>query len=91
MNANLRIDISWLTKRTSVEELVRECSENDLPASFREEMLARIRSFELQMADGDELWKFASPDDSWQNKCGTAGLAIRRGGEIVFTKELAMN
>lgn len=89
--STIKIDTSWLTKRTSVEEVVAECSASDLPASFRKEMITQVRLLELQLAEGDELWKFASPSESWLGKCGIAGLAIRRSGEVVFAKELAMN
>jgi hypothetical protein len=39
--------------------------------------------FKAQIQDGDELWQFMSPDDSWAEMCGRAGICIvKRDGEI---------
>ncbi len=32
---------------------------------------------------GDELWRFSSPPETWQRKCGSAGIALVRDRQIV--------
>jgi hypothetical protein len=39
-----------------------------------------------QLQDGDELWHFRTPDETWQTAfplCGLEGYAIIRGGALI--------
>jgi len=36
-----------------------------------------------QMEEGDELWEFRSPVESWEHLAGRAGIALVRQGEII--------
>src|SRR5438105_4131275 len=36
-----------------------------------------------KMQDGDELWEFCSPPDSWAHMAGRAGIALVRGGNVL--------
>jgi hypothetical protein len=38
--------------------------------------------FVQQLGEGDELWFFSSPDDTFVRKCGCLGYAIVRDGII---------
>jgi hypothetical protein len=44
-----------------------------------------------QMVDGDELWTFSSGEDSWEQLCGRAGIALVRRGEVVGSIITKMN
>lgn len=44
-----------------------------------------------QMAEGDELWSFVSPLDSWRHLAGRAGVALVRNGEIIGHLVTRMN
>jgi hypothetical protein len=64
----------WLTERTTLEaaeERFRRLTGSPLWKDFR----AKYR-------DGDELWYFRSPAETWPRKCGAAGVAIMRGGQV---------
>jgi hypothetical protein len=90
------IPLQWLRQSgTPAEfelcELRRKASAFNLPLEkieerFRDrpfgEMTASWRSFVQQLAPGDELWSFRSPDDTFANKAGCAGFAIVRDGAI---------
>jgi len=39
--------------------------------------------FAAKVRAGDELWTFASPQESWRILAGVAGVALVRGGQIV--------
>jgi len=36
-----------------------------------------------QMTEGDELWKFCSPEETWRNLCGREGIALVRDDQII--------
>lgn len=36
-----------------------------------------------KMQEGDELWTFDSPLETWENLCGRTGYSIVRDGEII--------
>jgi len=66
------VDISWLTKRVTRDELLAESGDSD----FFEKLLDAYQ-------DGDELWRFSSPADYWRNLAGRGGVALVRDGKIV--------
>lgn len=90
---------SWLTERVSVEEaevrstptpdqLARNPRMPNKPFGFDNE---RWEILKTQMIDGDELWYFCSPQETWRKLYGRAGLAVVRGGRVVETLVLLMN
>ncbi|HEX6042133.1 MAG TPA: hypothetical protein VFZ20_29070 [Longimicrobium sp.] len=48
-------------------------------ARWREEW----ERFVAEMADGDELWAFESPPETWADLAGTAGYTVVRDGAPV--------
>jgi len=44
-----------------------------------------------QMKVGDELWVFSSPNDTWRNLSGRAGVCIVRDGEIIKSEVSVLN
>jgi len=39
--------------------------------------------FNEQLQEGDELWEFVSPPETWKHLCGRAGICIVRKGEVI--------
>lgn len=39
--------------------------------------------FKARIQDGDELWEFSSPPESWERLAGRSGLCIVRDGIII--------
>jgi len=40
------------------------------------------KTLKSKLQDGDELWQFTTPKESWINMCGRAGIWIVTDGEI---------
>jgi hypothetical protein len=64
----------WLTDRTTLEKAGRR---------YRLACSPRWREFQTEYRDGDEVWYFRSPDNTWPARLGAAGVAIVRGGRVV--------
>jgi hypothetical protein len=43
----------------------------------------RVNSPTLVTREGDVVWRFSSPPESWRYLAGVAGFALVRGGTIV--------
>jgi hypothetical protein len=85
----------WLDKEITMEECEREHLVQDerlgpvpIPFGFQHQEWLKFKSKTLQ---GDELWKFCSPPDSWKNLFGRSGICIVRNGEIIDSIVTVMN
>ena len=47
--------------------------------------------FKSKIQEGDELWRFSSPQESWEHLAGRAGICIVRDGEITDSLVTIMN
>ena len=86
----------WLRRAGTPEEFERACLERtasafNLPfekvaAKFATRLFGEMtdswRRFVQQLQEGDELWFFSSPDDTFAKKLGCQGYAIVRDGII---------
>ena len=75
----------WLTRRLTPSELddERAQSAGRMEAVF---WTNHVRTFARQLEalqDGDEVWAFQSPPDTWMTLRGRAGLCVLRGGEVL--------
>lgn len=70
----------WLVRNVSVADVEAGFEGGDRPC---EEWLKEWSRLKAAMQEGDELWEYSSPPDSWEHLCGRAGYAVVRGGEIV--------
>ena len=43
----------------------------------------RWRAFRAQMQEGDELWTFCTPPETWEHMAGLGGIALVRHGKMV--------
>jgi hypothetical protein len=85
----------WLTKETTFKEAEFANSVRDgrlgakpVPFGFQN---AKWVEFRGKFREGDEIWEFTSPPDTWQHLCGRAGVSIVRNGEIVDSFVTVMN
>jgi len=87
--------ISWLQEQTTVEQAKadnmvtdKQLGEKPVPFGFIndewQELLAR-------MQDGDELWEFESPPETWENLAGRKGIALIRECQVVASIVTLMN
>jgi hypothetical protein len=87
---------SWLKERldtTDVREITRRelmsygLSEADFKRLFAEgpspEWKDTWQAFIDQAVDGDELWSFKSPPETWNTFAGRSGYALVRSGHII--------
>ncbi len=77
----------WLRQKTTVDELEqRHLASNErlepdpVPFGFQNQEWLRFKD---QIREGDELWEFASPPETWECLCGRAGICIIRNGEMI--------
>jgi hypothetical protein len=85
----------WLQKRLTVAEAEASYMVKDdrlgpaaVPFGFQND---KWRALRAEMQEGDELWEFTSPPESWANLGGRAGIALVRDGEVVRTLVTRMN
>jgi hypothetical protein len=90
---------SWLEKKVSVEEAealhpgvhderTARMPEIGKPFGF---MHGQWEALKAQMQAGDELWTFRSPDQSWQDLAGRAGVVLVRNGVPIKALTTMMN
>jgi hypothetical protein len=93
------MDPSWLTEKATLQEIEAENTPDaatrardprlpDKPFAFGNDRWEALKS---KMQEGDELWYFCSPPESWQHLAGRAGIAIVRAGQIVDSFVTQMN
>jgi hypothetical protein len=78
----------WLQNRVTFAE-IDSIYGNSPSENFRRE----YHEFKAQFQEGDELWYFCSPPESWGKKClaGRAGYMLIRKGEVVASIVTLMN
>jgi hypothetical protein len=82
------ISKEWLQKRVTVDEAeaARICL--GVKVFFAVSLGLQNdqwRAFLAQMQEGDELWIFCSPAESWEHMAGRGGIAVVRHGKVVGT------
>jgi hypothetical protein len=87
--------ISWLQRQTTVEQAEADnmVSDQDLgpdpvPFGF---INKEWRELLAQMQEGDELWEFESPPETWENLAGRQGIALIRDCKVVAVIVTLMN
>ncbi|MDQ3555591.1 MAG: hypothetical protein M3409_02270 [Gemmatimonadota bacterium] len=76
----MKIHTEWLTQRAENAPIAQHRNLPDMPA-------LRIRmawqKLKTQAREGDELWAFENPSNSWKKLGRHAGYALVRKGKIV--------
>ncbi|MBN1798382.1 MAG: hypothetical protein JW822_07380 [Spirochaetales bacterium] len=87
--------ISWLQNRTTVEQAeadnmvtLEDLGPDPVPFGYINE---QWQEFLAQMREGDELWEFESPPETWDNLAGRKGIALIRDCEVVALIVTLMN
>jgi hypothetical protein len=87
--------ISWLQSQTTVEEAeAANMVKNDqlgpdpVPFGF---INADWKELLDQMQEGDELWEFKSPPETWENLMGRKGIALIRNCQVIAYIVTLMN
>ncbi len=77
----------WLRKLVTVAEAeaanmvqIDKLGPKPIPFGFIND---RWRALLSKLQEGDELWEFRSPPDSWANMAGRAGIALIRDGNVL--------
>ena len=77
-------DYSWVQTEWLTEEIIpyqqsplKLVGEGSL---YLDELLHMIHVKET----GDTLWRFSSPNETWENKMGCAGIALLRGESVIY-------
>ena len=87
--------LEWLTKKITINQAETDYLEQDdrispkpVPFGFYNHHWNLLKA---ELRDGDELWLFSSPKETWQNLCGRGGICIVRDGEVVKTMVTVLN
>jgi hypothetical protein len=90
---------AWLDKKISIaeaeathpgvnDERVQRMPEIAKPFGF---LNSQWEALKAEMQSGDELWTFRSPDQSWQDLGGRAGVVLVRDGIPIKALVTVMN
>jgi hypothetical protein len=86
-----KIEKEWLKHKISIEEaenkyIVKDdrLGPNPLPFGFAHQEWLK---FQEEIRQGDELWEFSSPEETWANMCGREGIALVPQILIVFSSK----
>jgi hypothetical protein len=78
-------EILWLKNRISVQE-----AEAKNMVKIGDQFIAfgninfQWKEILDRLQEGDELYEFESPSESWKNLAGSKGIALVRAGEIIL-------
>jgi hypothetical protein len=85
----------WLYQKVTVAEAEAAHMVNQellgsepIPFGFENQEWQSLLS---EMLDGDELWEFNSPFESWKHLAGRAGICLVRKGQIIRSIVTIMN
>ena len=77
----------WLQLKLTVREAEdkhmvhhRNLSRKGVPFGFQNSEWMELL---IEMIEGDELWEFCSPEETWRNLCGREGIALVRDEKII--------
>jgi len=81
------ISKSWLQKKITLQEaetthLVKDDRLGPKPIPFGF-VNGLWKAMIAKMKEGDELWEFCSPDESWQDLAGREGIALIRNRQVI--------
>ncbi|MBI1338456.1 MAG: hypothetical protein GC164_16055 [Phycisphaera sp.] len=74
----MSIPKSWLKEPVTVDEIDADLREGRMPVGASE-----WEALKTKMRPGDELRAYSSPEESWENLAGRAGIALIRKGRVV--------
>jgi hypothetical protein len=89
----------WLKRRLSLAEFEAFGEQADplsegAPAVLRfggDQAMRKRAALKVRMLEGDEIWSFTSPPDTWRNLFGRAGIVLIRDDRVVAHIVTLMN
>jgi len=78
----------WLEKQYSLADLEARHMYDGKPFGHLNERWDLLKA---SMQEGDTVWEFSSPPESWRNMAGRAGVALVRDGAIIDVIITMMN
>jgi hypothetical protein len=82
------MDKQWLDQKLTITEIEAAHTGDGKPFG---RLNPEWEQMKAHMIDGDELWSFKSPPDTWRHLAGRAGIALVRDGEIIRNLVTLMN
>jgi hypothetical protein len=76
----VKIPIEWLTQRV---ENAPTSDHRRLPTTTALRIRMAWEKLKRQAEEGDEMWAFANPSNTWKKLGKYTGYAIKRGNKIV--------
>jgi len=81
----------WLKEKMTKEEFVAKQQQIYESLADRPQVQKSFKEhfwdpFMEHYQDGDEIWFFSSPDETWHSLCGRAGNAILRNGKCIYSQ-----
>jgi hypothetical protein len=70
----------WLSERVTIDRAEKENAMGGRPFGHLHRKWNQLKT---GIKNGDELWEFVSPPESWAHQKGRQGYAIVRSGQIV--------
>ncbi|MGD9741392.1 MAG: hypothetical protein AB7J30_12380 [Hyphomicrobium sp.] len=81
----------WFTARIDPASPESPPPPIDAPAYLAISEESGIAELKLRMLEGDEIWTFSSPRETWETLCGRAGIVLVRKGRAVAHIVTEMN
>lgn len=78
----MKIPSEWLTQRVENRPVAQH---RDLPPMPALRIRREWEKLRAQLEEGDELWAFANPSNTWKKLGKHTGYAIVRNGKIIQT------
>lgn len=78
----MKIPLDWLTQRVENAPIA---DHRKLPAMAALRIRMAWEKVRREAAEGDEVWAFANPSNTWKKLGRYTGYAIKRGGKIVHS------
>ena len=76
----MKVDLEWLTQRVENAPTAQHRNLADMPALRIRMAWQKLKN---EAKDGDELWAFENPSNTWKKLGHHTGYAIVRNGKII--------
>jgi hypothetical protein len=91
---NMHYAQDWLQRQASIAEIEafrKESAPGEPSDWWIIQWEEKWQQFFSIMIEGDEIWEYRSPPETWQYMAGQAGYAVVRAGEVIHVLMTRMN
>ena len=78
----MKVPAEWLTQRVENRPIAQH---RDLPPTVAMRIRREWEKLKAEAGEGDEMWAFANPSNTWKKQGKYTGYALVRGGKVVKT------